>query len=68
MITVTSISGYAFMVSLDKPDFKAIRKLSEAYGIPFGAMLVGCINRGIDVIGKQVQDTEKQEQETCEGG
>ena len=42
------------MVTLDKPDFKTIRNLADAYGIPFNDMLVACINKGICVIGNVV--------------
>jgi len=74
MISAVHISGLAYAVNLDVPDSKAIRKLADAYGIPFEAMLIGCINKGIDVIGKQVQDnesrdtTEQPEQEQEQGG
>lgn len=47
------VLGY-YVVTMDKPDYKSIRRLADAYGIPFNPMLVGCINKGIDVISKQV--------------
>lgn len=68
MITIKHIVGYSFAVNFDKPDIAAIRKLADAYVIPSDDMIVACINKGIDVIGKQIQDNKKQEQETCEGG
>lgn len=45
-------------IELDKPDQAVINKLARAYVIPYKDMLVACINKGIDVIGKQVSDTE----------
>jgi len=55
-------------LTLDIPDRIAIRKLAGAYAIPFDAMLVGCINKGIDVIGKQISDNETADKERSEGG
>ena len=52
-----------YVVTLDEPEFKAIRNLADKYGMPFNDMLVGCINKGIDVIGKQVKVAEKRKQD-----
>jgi len=58
MITVTQGTFGVFGVKMDTPDVKAIRKLARAYAIPLDAMLIGCINKGIEVIAKQVKDEE----------
>jgi len=68
MITATQGADGVVTLKLDIPDRIAIRKLAGAYAIPFDAMLVGCINKGIDVIGKQVSDKETSDKERCEGG
>ncbi len=61
MITAKHIAAYTYAVSLDVADWKAVHNLAKAYGIPFDAMLLGCLNKGIDVIGKQVtKSTSKQ--------
>ena len=70
MITVERITGIAFTVTLDVADSRAIRKLADAYSIPFDAMLVGCINKGIDNISEgitkkadpRVPDSDEPEQ------
>ncbi len=58
MISIKRKCGYHFDLHFDKPDITAIRKLADAYGIPSDDMIVGCINKGIEVIGKQVKDNE----------
>jgi len=58
MITAKQGTFGVYTIKMDVPDVTAIRKLAKAYAIPFDAMLVGCINKGIDVIGEQVSDTE----------
>lgn len=58
MIMVKQISEYEYALHMDVPDVKAVRKLADAYGIPFKDMIIGCLNKGIYVIGKQVSDAD----------
>ncbi|KKL61778.1 hypothetical protein LCGC14_2191930, partial [marine sediment metagenome] len=44
--------------NMDVADSRVIRKLADEYGITCEAMLVGCINKGINVICKQITDNE----------
>jgi len=66
MITAVHISGFAYSVNMDTADWKAINNLAKSYGITFDAMLVGCINKGIDVIGEQVAATARKKHDTQE--
>ncbi|KKN09376.1 hypothetical protein LCGC14_1047270 [marine sediment metagenome] len=59
MITVGQTPEGHVIITMDVPDRIAIRNLALAYAIPFDVMLVGCINKGIDVIGKQVQHSKE---------
>jgi len=68
MITAKQGADGVVTLTLDIPDRIAIRKLAGAYAIPFDAMLVGCINKGIDVIGKQVSQGEEHDRDTSRGG
>ena len=68
MITAKQGADGVVTLTLDIPDRIAIRKLAGAYAIPFDAMLVGCINKGIDVIGEQVKQTDEHDKKRCEGG
>ncbi len=63
MITVQHIVGYAWTLNLDKADVTVVRRLADAYVIPSDDMLVACINKGIEVISKQVQETDRQKKE-----
>ncbi|GAG38200.1 unnamed protein product [marine sediment metagenome] len=60
MITATLITVNSYAIKLDSADRKAVRDLAGAYAITFDAMLVACINKGIEVINKQVQHADKK--------
>ena len=62
MITAKQGTFGEYTVKMDVPDVTAIRKLAKAYAIPFDAMLVACINKGVDVIGDKVKDVDGQPQ------
>ena len=64
MIKATQGKDGVVTLTLDIPDRIAIRKLAGAYAIPFDAMLVGCINKGIDVIGQQVKQADDHDGST----
>lgn len=68
MITVFHIAGFTYSVNMDKADWKAVDDLAKAYAITHKAMLVSCINKGIDVIGKQVKaaETPKTDKPACD--
>ena len=61
MITAVQTPEGHYIVTMDKADRRAIHKLADAYSISFVAMLVGCINKGIDVIGSHVNTGEEQD-------
>jgi len=60
MITATLLTVNSYAIKLDSADRKAVRDLAGSYAITFDAMLVACLNKGIDVIGKQVKDVDGQ--------
>ncbi len=70
MITIKHIAGYSFRINFDKADIAVIRRLADTYGIPFDDMIIGCINKGIYVIGEgitkkadpRVPDSDEPEQ------
>ncbi len=68
MITAKMQADGSFIVGLDAVEKITIRRLSDAYGINYADMLIGCINKGIDVIGKQVKDADDNDRDVCEGG
>ncbi len=63
MITVQHMVGYAWTLNLDKADVTVVRRLADAYVIPSDDMLVACINKGIEVISKQVQEIDRLKKE-----
>ena len=63
MIKVIQVSGYGWTVILDRSDIIVLRKLADAYGISSDAMIVACMNKGIEVIIKQVQHTAKRKED-----
>jgi len=68
MITAHQQLNGTVVLELDEADQAIINKLARAYVIPYKAMIVACINKGIDVIGKQIQDTDAKGRDVCEGG
>ena len=67
MMKAEYISRYTYRVKMDRVEHNVIHKLAIAYGITFNAMLVGCINKGIDVIGKQIKDNDESGRPWCHG-
>jgi len=68
MITVKQTGDNKYEIVMDEADVAAIGKLSRAYGLHWTAMLICCVNKGIVVIGKQVEaaDKPKHDDDACD--
>ncbi len=53
-----------YRIAFTKVEQSLIRRLAVAYSIPFKAMVIACMNKGMDVIGKQVKDTDRHDGST----
>ncbi len=51
----------SFIVIMDAVDHVAISRLADSYSISNEDMLIGLVNKGIDVIGKQVQQSTEHD-------
>ncbi len=69
MITAHQRLDGTVSLELDEADQAIINKLARAYAITYKAMLVACINKGIQIIGKQVDraDEIKQHEDGYDG-
>ena len=54
----------SFIVQMDPADQIAISRLADAYCICNEDMLVGCINKGMENVGRQVKENAAKENES----
>jgi len=68
MIQAKEIKPGEYMVTLDKPETHILRAIAGAYSFTDVTALKAVINRGMDSIGKQVQQVDGHDKDRCEGG
>jgi len=67
MITAHQRLDGTVTLELDAADQAIINKLARAYVIPYKDMIIACLNKGIDVIGEQVQKNRPTDEQVADG-
>ena len=67
MITAHQRLDGTVSLELDAADQAIINKLARAYVIPYKDMIIACLNKGIDVIGEQVQKNRPTDEQVEDG-
>ncbi len=66
MITIKRKIGDDFEIHFDKVEIILMRKLANMYFISTEDMIIACINKGMDVIGKPIKQSNEHDKDRPE--